>query len=246
MFVVGVDSCRTGWLAVLWDENDEWDVQLFPTIDDLWRTYMAAGLIVIDIPIGLPDDQVQQRACDAEARRRLSPHRHNSVFPSPSRAALEAASYEDACTINQQLTGKRLSRQAWAIAPKIREVDQLLRRNPRARAVVRESHPELCFWALSGGQPLLDAKRTGDGQRVREMVLAALMPQVRVILRVAQTRFGSLGAGTDDILDALALAVTARLGRGSLCTVPGDPPRDAHWLPMEMVYWSPEPAVSAS
>ncbi len=246
MFVVGVDGCRAGWFAARWDETDDWDVRVFPTIDDLWQAYKGAGLIVIDIPIGLPGEAAHQRTCDVETRRLLRPHRSSSVFPSPTREALEAASYEDACMINEQLTGKKLSKQAWAIAPKIREVDQLLRRNPRARAVVRESHPELCFWAFNGGQALPDSKRTEDGQRRREMLLAGLMPDVRVILRVAQARYGRQAATTDDMLDALALAVTARLGHNALRTVPGEPPQDAHWLPMEMVYWSPQPELAES
>ncbi len=246
MFVVGVDGCRTGWVAVLWDENDEWDVRLFSTIDDLWQACLGAGLILIDIPIGLPDGDVPQRTCDVEARQRLSPHRHTSVFPPPSRAALEAASYEEASAINRDVIGKGLTRQSWGIAPKIREVDRLLRRNPRARAIMRESHPELCYWALNGRESLPTSKRNGDGQRVREQILAALMPEVRVMLRVAQTRYSRLGAATDDILDALALAVTARLGGASLFTVPSSPPRDEYWLPMEMVYWSPRPELAES
>ncbi|WP_324392784.1 DUF429 domain-containing protein [Aggregatilinea sp.] len=245
MVVVGADGCRGGWLAVLWNDDD-WDVQLFPTIDDLWQSCLGAGLILLDIPIGLPDGDAPQRACDVEARRRLSPHHHSSVFPPPSRAALEAASYEEASAINRSVMGKGLTRQSWGIAPKIREVDRLLRRNPRARAIMRESHPELCFWALNGCSSLPASKRTGDGQSTREQVLAALIPETRVILRVAQSRYGRLGAGTDDILDALALAVTARLGRGSLTAVPGEPIRDAHWLPMEMVYWSPQPEPAAA
>ena len=42
------------------------------------------------------------------------------------------------------------SRQSFAIYPKIKEVDSLLQRNPRARTILREVHPEICFWALSG------------------------------------------------------------------------------------------------
>ena len=46
----------------------------------------------------------------------------------------------------------------------------------------------------------------------------------------------------DDILDALAAAVTGWLagsGRGKLATLPSEPPKDAKGLPMEMVYWQP-------
>ena len=47
-------------------------------------------------------------------------------------------------------------------------------------------------------------------------------------------------AAPDDILDALAAAVTAREGYPDrLETVPDEPPRDARGLPMEMVFYNP-------
>jgi predicted RNase H-like nuclease len=79
------------------------------------------------MPIGLPERG--PRACDLEARRLLGPGRASSVFPAPIRPVLVATSYDDACQIRLQVEGKKLSRQAWVIVPKIREVDDMLRDN---------------------------------------------------------------------------------------------------------------------
>jgi len=40
----------------------------------------------------------------------------------------------------------------------------------------------------------------------------------------------------DDILDAMALALTASFPPGTLCTVPENPEKDNKGLPMEIVY----------
>jgi predicted RNase H-like nuclease len=41
----------------------------------------------------------------------------------------------------------------------------------------------------------------------------------------------------DDLLDALAAAVTAQRGWQQYLTIPAAPPEDTFGLPMEMVYW---------
>jgi hypothetical protein len=56
-------------------------------------------------------------------------------------------------------------------------------------------------------------------------------------------RLGENGydTGADDLLDALVLAVTARVPAGEFHHLPPDSPRDAADLPMQMVYRRPEP-----
>ena len=61
--------------------------------------------------------------------------------------------------MSRRLTGKGLSRQAFAIAPKIKEVDDFLQSCPTAEVTVREAHPEICFWALNGGCPMRYQKK---------------------------------------------------------------------------------------
>src|SRR6185437_12326227 len=54
---------------------------------------------------------------------------------------------------------RKVSKQLFNIAPKIREVDAMLRADPLLVGRVHEVHPELAFWRLNGGQPLSEPKR---------------------------------------------------------------------------------------
>ena len=111
--------------------------------------HRQASLILIDIPIGLKAGGKTERRCDPQARKLLGPRR-SSVFPAPCRQAIYASSYQEACDVNQRLTGKRLSVENWNIIPKIREVDCLLSDDTSARGHIREIHPELCFLGIGG------------------------------------------------------------------------------------------------
>lgn len=159
------------------------------------------------------------------------------MFTPPRRPALKAATWEEACEINERLTGKRLSKQAWAIAPKVREVDRFLRNEPRAREVVREVHPELLFWALNGRRPMREKKSRVAGRRERLAVLSNYLPGAESVLTAALARRNGVRYQADDVIDALAAAVVASRAYGLLNALPEHPPRDAYGLPMEMVYW---------
>ena len=245
MAVIGVDGCRAGWFAVRIEGGDDGEcgAEVFPTVAGLLASpWGDASLILIDIPIGLPDSR-GERACDKEARARLGP-RASSVFPAPGREALEAdrlaRRHEAVSEANRRETGRGLSIQAFGIVPKIREVDDLMReRGPAARPAIREIHPEVCFWALHGKRPMAHNKGGAPGQRERLAVLRALRPDADGVYAEALRRFMRKDVARDDILDALAAALTAvpaeRRG-AALPTLPADPPRDALGLPMEMVY----------
>ena len=82
----------------------------------------ANPLILIDIPIGLKTGGSGERLSDLGARSILKA-RKSSIFPVPCREAIYAKTYKEACEVNERLTGKRISKQAWNIVPKIRDVD---------------------------------------------------------------------------------------------------------------------------
>ena len=176
------------------------------------------------------------RLCDSEARRKLAPHRTSSVFPVPVRSALTAETYEEANEKNRQASGKGLPRQTYAIMPKIREVDSLLRDSARARRVVREVHPEICFWALAGDSPMRHNKKTRRGFDERVAVLERFHPSAVGCFDEIRTRYRRSDLADDDILDAMALAITASANRAALRTLPKHPVEDSCGLPMEMVY----------
>ena len=123
-------------------------------------------LVLIDIPIGLPDGP---RDCDVEARALLGPRR-SSVFPAPSRELLGARRYAGQCSV-----------QLWNILYKIREVDAAM--TPRLQRRVREAHPE-CSFALLNGGPLRFSKKTAAGEAERRALLAPEFGQIaRVLLQ---------------------------------------------------------------
>lgn len=79
-FVVGVDGCPGGWLAVQYYPQSK---ELLPFVHEGFNerltSHSHAVCIAVDIPIRLREDG-QARACDVEARKLLGPRR-SSVFP---------------------------------------------------------------------------------------------------------------------------------------------------------------------
>lgn len=155
--VAGVDGIPDGWLAVLTRPADQqgsarYEVRRVGRLRDLIDTVRALRVVAIDIPIGLANVYEQGgRTCDRLARKLLSARR-SSVFPTPIRGTLAAATWEEACVISRRSanTGMGLSKQAFGILPKIREIDELLQDRRELRSRVYEVHPELCFQRLAG------------------------------------------------------------------------------------------------
>ena len=236
MTYIGVDACKAGWFAVTLTEEGNWKLNIFPNISSLWNQSKDARLILIDIPIGLRDDDSNERICDEEARNLLK-SRRSSVFPAPCRDAIYADTYEKASEVNAQKTGRRLSKQVWGIIPKIREVDQLLLADMAAMSHIREIHPEICFWALNGSQPMKFSKKKQDGYLERREILFSVYPHAEALVDDA-LRYQRCEVARDDILDALVAAVTALNGRQGLSSIPQTPEIDSEGLPMEMVHFT--------
>jgi predicted RNase H-like nuclease len=202
MLTLGVDAARGGWFAIsLRDgrfEASGWEQDF----QKLLRRYSEAVVVGVDVPIGLPDVGARRRA-DIEARLLVGPRR-SSVFFTPPRAAVEAASYAEARAV-----APATSAQSWALRRAILDVD----RTPDGR--VREVHPEVSF-AVLAGEPLLAPKRTWNGQHVRLRLLADAG------IRIPEQLDGGL-VPADDILDAAIVAWTAtRVARDEHMTFPGD------------------------
>jgi predicted RNase H-like nuclease len=230
----GADGCKKGWFYfALGDPDPEFGV--VPTLADLIGRAGPDDPIFVDIPIGLHDASERERLCDLEARRVLSPRRGSSVFPAPARSAVYAGTYDEATRRNREALGKGLSRQSWGIAPKIREVDELLRQRPELIGRVREVHPEVCFWALSGA-PMLHSKKTREGFRARMDALGPHLSSTDELVAAAYLEYGGFDAARDDIVDALVAALSASHSAECL-TLPAVPEVDPQGIPMEIVYW---------
>ncbi|NIO41914.1 MAG: DUF429 domain-containing protein [Burkholderiales bacterium] len=235
---VGLDGCRGGWFCVGINDQGNWVVSLIAG-NAVFSAVSSARTALIDIPIGLGENGSGARLCDREARRQLGRMRGASVFPAPTRASLRARNYSEALAINRRQTGRGISKQSWLLAPKIREIDDLLQAELNLRGVLRESHPEVCFWALNGSMPMRHNKKTLEGRNERLALLRLFFPATDALYKEALTRYRRTDTTRDDIIDALVLAISARFGAGRYSTLPARPPRDANNLPMEMVFWAP-------
>lgn len=229
---VGVDGCRNGWFAIRLHEG-AWDMGVYPNIAELMNAYKKAELVLIDIPIGLPSDK--PRLCDGATRRKLTRLRASSVFPVPGRKAVYAETYEQACELNSLNMGRKLSKQAWNICPKIKEVDKWLQAHPEAWNKLREAHPELAFWAVGGGVPMSHYKKSEEGKSDRLALLREKLPYTDTIYQEAMESFPRKILASDDILDAMILALSARYPE-HLNALPENPEPDETGLPMEIVF----------
>lgn len=173
----------------------------------------------IDMPIGLPAHT--RRASDGQLRVHLGVRRA-SLFPTPPRAVLDATDYRDALALARAATGVGLSKQAWYLVAKIRELDVLM--TPDLQPRVSEAHPESSFAELAGS-PLATRKSTSDGRAERLQLLLPSFPDIAEHL--AHHR-----AIAADVLDAYAAAWTARRIADGTARWFGDDERDARGLRM--------------
>src|SRR3974390_871246 len=231
-WLAGVDGCPGGWIAAFVRGEE---VRVEGLEGFVKEVALPPGLVAIDIPIGLPERAGRGGRAAENAVRPLLGARQSSVFSVPSRAAVYAPDYATACAaaLATSAPPRKVSKQLYNIAPKIQEVDQVLRANPVVMRSVFEVHPELAFWRLNGGRALDEPKKVkgrcyepGIALR-RSLLITSGLPEAAGNAPPPQ------GAGPDDLLDALACAYVAERMRDGLAEPFPDPPeRDAFGLPM--------------
>lgn len=209
----GVDGCRGGWFVVLLRGKGRAIEALRTCLCRDFQQVLAIpeqpARIAVDMPIGLLDAaQPGGRDCDQATRQRLAARR-SSVFSPPVRPALAARDYAEALALNRASSkaGLGLSRQAFNILGKIRELDACL--TPAMQGRIVEAHPELAFLGLAG-EPMRHNKKSAEGRAER---LALLERHLGRAMPDAQALHLAYGAGLlalDDIIDACALAWVAR------------------------------------
>ncbi len=240
---IGVDGCPGGWAAVVVETGRDAINQaaasarpangptetvtaaIYPNITSLWaalRPDPAQDLVLIDMPIGLPEgehgirNRVSDRHCDRDCRKLLPKSRKSSVFPVPARQALHA---DDPSSANAAAAGRKLSCQSLNLLPKIRELDDFVAAwlasefseeadHPCMLPLI-ESHPEVAFMRLNGGEAPTHGKKTieGLGERLGILERAGMG---RTDLEHMMKLFPRKQAARDDLLDAAALALTAQ------------------------------------
>jgi predicted RNase H-like nuclease len=236
VWLAGVDGCLGGWLvAFLRAQGDGAFLRMVPRFADVLSAAEAPAIVAVDMPIGLPERTGAGGRAAENAVRPLLGARQSSVFSVPSRAAIYASDYRDACRIAlaRSEPPRKVSKQLFNIAPKIREIDLCLRAMPEAAGCVFEVHPEVAFWRLNGQCALSEPKKiksrphqAGLALR-RRLLMSAGLPAS--LVNAAALR----GAAADDMLDAMACAAIARrLYAGIAQPFPNPPPRDAFGLAM--------------
>ena len=220
MILAGIDGCKSGWIVV-WDRNGITSVEYLQRLPDILER--KPKIAIIDIPIGLL--QTGTREADRDARQILK-RRSCCVFTAPIRPMLECSSYDEARQCRLRVEGKSLTRQSWAILPKIKEVDGVI--NPELQKIVKEGHPEVSFALMNGGEPLSRSKHTYDGQKDRMKLLQSSFPEIT--LSVEQNR-----SWRKDVIDAYALLWTARrISEGEGTAFPENSAVDARGLLMKI------------
>lgn len=212
--MLGVDACKTGWVGIALSQ-EALGAYAAAEISDLVEHADSDGplsVIAIDIPIGLPD--TGRRQADLLVRNAVGP-RWASVFITPVRPALETDDYPSAVALSLHLTDKGISRQAFGLRAKSRQVDRWIR---PTRHRVMEIHPELSFAHLAG-QPLANPKSTWARIAQRKQLLTGAGIALPEDLGPAGER-----ADAGDVLDAAAAAWAAmRVIQGQARPYP-DPP----------------------
>jgi predicted RNase H-like nuclease len=236
VWLAGVDGCPAGWIAAfVRPGGGEAKIRVVPQFAAIPESPETPAVIAVDIPIGLPERAGHGGREAENAVRPLLGARQSSVFSVPSRAAIEATDYIGACRIALTTSEppRKVPRQLFHIAPKIREVDAALRADATLAQRVFEVHPEVAFWRLNGERPLQEPKKIkgrchAPGLALRRRLLISAKLPATIVEGTAPR-----GAGPDDLLDALAcVAVARRIHAGLARSFPADPPRDACGLPM--------------
>ncbi len=239
--VAGIDGCPAGWIACLVAPDGPLDpeIRVVARLEDLLDGPEAPIVAAIDMPIGLPDRIGPGGRGPERLVRKQVTKRRSSVFSIPSRTSVYAAEGLDhdegfararSVALATSDPPKSVSKQAFALFPKIRELDRLL--TPERAERIVESHPELAFAVLNGGAAMTLPKKVKSrpnppGLDQRRALLVRLGFDAALLERPPR------GAAIDDLLDACVLALVARrVLAGEAVSFPDPPMRDARGLPV--------------
>lgn len=227
---VGIDWMKPYWISVKLCGDEISICKLFH-ISEINIFFPCADQILIDIPIGLPENEVECAARpDREARNYLPTGRKSSIFPVPCRQAVYIGEYAQASAENERILGKRLTSQSHGFSKMIHQVDEFLAENPQWQNRLTESHPEVAFQILNNGKGLQYSKHTEEGLQERIAILRSYdFDPTPLFIGFTPKQYA-------DILDAFCLALSAKLGyENSFRTIPESPNCDSRGLKMQMV-----------
>lgn len=235
METAGISVCISGYIAINLGEEHA-GYWLLETKGQLYDFLEKCGRVFIDIPVGLPDD-VEGRECDKLLRERLGLVNNEHIINPPIRGIIAAPTYGEASMMSYEIMEKRLPMPSWNIVSNIKVIDDYIQQNGTSRERIFESHPELLFQILNGGNPVLQRKATKKGLRHRLHLLEAQNKHAGNFFRKIKEIYRRNQIEEDKIINAMVLALFAlRSVDQPIKTLPDDPPKDSIGLPMAIHY----------
>lgn len=228
--LAGVVPCPGGWLVVparlagvTVITEDPVVVSVLLDVIEFKPEFDACAIAV---PIGFSDEPAgPYRPCDVEARNLIGWPRRSAVRHTPSRAALRAATRDDALALEPWLTRDDFRRFRW-----IREAEQEFQ--PYHQRTFFAAHPDLAYTQLNEDLPLTTSPFHEDGIRERMRLVRAKMPGVEETM----TSIPPPGAALVHLVQAVGLLWTARRAAGrAMQRLPLDPEWDSSGLRIELV-----------
>ncbi len=226
----GVVPCPGGWLVlparlaavtVIVEEP-----MVFKTLIEVLEFKPKFEAAAIFAPVGFQDEPAgPYRPCDVEAREMVGWPRLAAIKPIPSRAALRAATRDEARELEPWLTNEDFRRMKW-IREAEREFQPFHQRNWFA------AHPDLSFYVLNGDRPVTSSPYQPEGVYERMNLIKGKLPGVEE----AVVATPPAGAAQVHLLQAAGLLWTARRAAGrAVNRLPMDPNWDNSGLRMELV-----------
>ena len=242
----GLDGCKNGWVAARLEDN-QLSIEFYKTISEFVQANPNADEYLIDMAIGFPSCKEHVRP--DKAARKILGKRGVTVFPVPCRQVVELGeskesviqNREELKELNRKKLGVSLTQQTLALIPKMAELDRFLQEHPEYRDRICESHPEVCFARFNGNRAIEIKKSRSKGitkrvETLKERLEPGALDDIKALAEKGNCK-------QDDVLDAVCLAVTARLKADGKCeSIPRDvkPEEkrllvDAKGLKMQMV-----------
>ena len=219
--VIGIDGCKAGWIIAKTLENESISFQIIKNLNDVYLEGINVSHIGIDIPLQL--SHTGKRFAEIEARSLLK-NRACTIFTPPTLNALRAKNYMDACEVNFNECGKRISKQSWNLFPKIKEAQEFLENKSINKLRIFEVHPELSFMAMNNMSLVQASKKTDIGREIRIKLIQKFFPKFS--FESVRNEYKKNQALDDDILDSVSvLWSTQRIVDNIANFVPKDPKR---------------------
>lgn len=226
---IGVDGCKGGWIAAIYDRGS-FEIKKYSSVDELVEANKNYNELLIDMVIGLQSNKDEVRPDNAA--RALIPGRTSTIFAVPARQAVYAETRAAIREANKSALDKDLPAQAIAIIPKMRELDEFLQENPAHKNRLKESHPEVCFSRLNGSV-VMSRKADEAGITERVGIIKQYMPEITEEYIYQEAKRFKCNA--DDIVDSIVLCITANLvAQGKTDVIPEVVQEDVTGLRMQM------------